>query len=153
MQLLKETAPDLYCEFQNGKHVVTRSSHSSFNSVWSDLGLEQSVVKETKSRQGGIIGFSRVQEATIKWYLTVHERSGILRNFKAMCGLSKEEDQGHRDLKKANTKKDESEIRQIQDTGNFRQIWRSIFYQWTNTKGRRNARSLDKHIYSGCGTD
>ena len=42
----------LYCEFQNGKHVVTRSSHSSFNSVWSELGLEQSIVKYSKYKQG-----------------------------------------------------------------------------------------------------
>ena len=66
MQLIQETAPDVYREFQRDKHVVTRSSHSSFNSVWSDLGLEQSVVKDTKSKQGGIIGFSRIQEATLK---------------------------------------------------------------------------------------
>ena len=30
-----------------------------------------------------------------------------------MCGLSEDEDQGHRDLKKANTRKDESEIQKI----------------------------------------
>ena len=81
---LPETAPVVHGEFERGKHVVTRSAGSSFNSVWSDLGLEQSVVKDTKTKQGGIIGFSRVQEATLKWYLTVHERSRILRNFKAM---------------------------------------------------------------------
>ena len=113
MHLLQETAPEIYTEFQRGKHVVTRSSKSRFNSVWSDLGLEQSVVKDTKSRQGGIIGFSRIQEATLKWYLTVHERSGILRNFKAMCGLLVDEDQGHRDLKRINTKKDKIEIQKI----------------------------------------
>ena len=50
MHLLQETAPEIYTEFQRGKHVVTRSSKSRFNSVWSDLGLEQSVVKDTKSR-------------------------------------------------------------------------------------------------------
>ena len=97
MHLLKETAPKIQTEVERGKHVVTRSTKSRFNSVWLDLGLEQSVVKDTKSRQGGIIGFSRIQEATLKLYLTVHERSGILRNFKAICGLSEDEDQGHRD--------------------------------------------------------
>ena len=113
MHLLKETAPEIHAEFERGKHVVTRSTKSRFNCVWSDLGLEQLVVKDTKSRQGGIIGFSRIQEATLKWYLTVHERRGILRNFKAMCGLSEDEDQGHRDLKRTNTKKDENEIQKI----------------------------------------
>ena len=92
---------------------MTKSSKARFNSVWSDLGLEQSVVKDTKSRQGGFIGFNRIQEATLKWYLTVHESSGILRNFKAMCGLLEDEDQGHRDLKRTNTKNDEIEIQNI----------------------------------------
>ena len=49
MHLLEETAPEIHAEFQRGKHVVTRSTKSRFNSVWSDLGLEQSVVKDTKS--------------------------------------------------------------------------------------------------------
>ena len=87
MLLLPQTAPDVHEAFEEGKHVVTRSS-GSFNSVWSDLGLEQTEVRDTKSRQGGIIGFSRQEEATMKWYLTAHERSAVVKNFKVLCGIT-----------------------------------------------------------------
>ena len=49
MPLLPQTAPDVHEAFEEGKPVITRSS-GSFNSVWSDLGLEQTVVRDTKSR-------------------------------------------------------------------------------------------------------
>ena len=64
MLLFPQTAPDVHGAFEEGKHVVTRSS-GSFISVWSDLALEQTVVRDTKSRQGGIIEFSRQREATM----------------------------------------------------------------------------------------
>ena len=71
MLLLPETAPE-----------VNQST------VWSDLGLEQSVVKDSKSRKGGIIGCSRENSATTKWYLTVHEGAATVRNLKRMCGTN-----------------------------------------------------------------
>ena len=63
MLLLPQTAPDVHEVLEAGKRVVTRSN-GSFNSGWSDLGLEQTVVRYTKSRQCGIIGFNRQEEAT-----------------------------------------------------------------------------------------
>ena len=79
--LLHQTAPDVHEAFKEGKHVETRYS-GSFNSVWSDLGPEQTEVRDTKCRQGGIIGFIRQEEATMKWYLTAHERSAVMKNSK-----------------------------------------------------------------------
>ena len=108
---LAETAPPVYTAFQDGKHVVTRSSSTYFNSVWSDLGLEQSVVKDTKSKSGGIIGFSRQEQAAMKWALTVHEGSAILRNFKAFCGLSDRDEIIHRELTPTAITKGEAAIR------------------------------------------
>ena len=77
MLLLSETAPEVNTKFQEGEHVVKHSENTSFNTVWSDLGLEQSVVKDSKSRKGDIIGCSRENTATTKWYLTVHERQQL----------------------------------------------------------------------------
>ena len=81
MLLLPETAPEVHALFDSRIHVVRRSSSGSFNNVWTDLGLEQSVVKDSKSRKCGIISISRQESATLKWYLTVHVRSAITKNF------------------------------------------------------------------------
>ena len=50
MLLLPETAPEVNTKFQEGEHVVKRSENTSFNTVWFDPGLEQSVIKDSKSR-------------------------------------------------------------------------------------------------------
>ena len=49
MLLLPETAPEVMTKFQKGEHAVKRSENTSFNTVWSDLGFEQSVVKDSNS--------------------------------------------------------------------------------------------------------
>ena len=51
MLLLPETAPKVNTNFQEGEHVATHSENTSYNTVWSDFGLEQSVVKDSKSRE------------------------------------------------------------------------------------------------------
>ena len=97
MLLLPQTAPDVHEAFEEGKHVVTRSS-GSFNSVWSDLGIEQTVARDTKSRQGGIIGFSRQEDATMKCYLTTHGRSAAAKNFKVLCGITDADNNAHHEV-------------------------------------------------------
>ena len=113
MLLLPETAPEVHGLFDSGKHVVRRSSSGSFNNVWTDLGLEQSVVKDSKSRKGGITGISRQESAALKWYLTVHVRSVITRNFKSFCQLNDVEEPIHRSLTKPMIMKDEQDIQSI----------------------------------------
>ena len=50
MFLLPETAPEVNTKLQEGEHVVKRSENTYFNTVWSDLELDQLVVKDSKSR-------------------------------------------------------------------------------------------------------
>ena len=45
--LLPETALAAHALLVSGKHVARRSKSGSFNNVWSDLGLEQSIVKDS----------------------------------------------------------------------------------------------------------
>ena len=83
------------------------------NAFWSDLGLEQTVVRNTKSRQGGIIGFSRQEEATMKWYLTAHERSAVVKNFKVLCGITDADNNVHHDVQPSVIKQDEKDVQSI----------------------------------------
>ena len=77
------------------------------------LGLEQIVVRDTKSRQGGIIGFSRQEKATMEWYLTAHERSAVVRNFKVLCGITDADNNVHHDLQPTVKKQDEKDGQSI----------------------------------------
>ena len=122
MLLLPETAPEVSTKFQEGEHVVKRSENRSFNTVWFDLGLEQSVVKDSKSGKGGIIGCSRENTGTTKWYLKIHEGAAIVRNLKRMCEFNDYEEIIHRDMIPLAIKESEKNV----ETINFcykRKIW------------------------------
>ena len=54
MRKLKYTAPEVYQEFHSGNHPVKRSNNSTFNHVWTDMGLEQSLNRDSKT-SGGIV--------------------------------------------------------------------------------------------------
>ena len=100
-------------KFQEGEHVVKHSENASFNTVWSDLGLEQSVVKHSKSRKRGIIGCIRENTATTKWYLTFHEGAKIVRNLMRMRGFNDYEEIIHRHMIPLAIKESEKNVQKI----------------------------------------
>ena len=62
MQLLPETAPEVFQEFTSGNFPV-KGSDNIFNQVWTDLNLEQSLNRHSKTTNG-LIGMTQNQEAT-----------------------------------------------------------------------------------------
>ena len=89
MRNLKYTAPEVYQEFQSGNHPVKRSDNSTFNQVWTDMGLEQSLNRDSKT-SGGIVGFTLKQGAVDRWFLMAHERSSVTAATKIMCRIEEQ---------------------------------------------------------------
>ena len=58
MRSLQEKALDVYNEFLRGNHTVGRSTSQSFNQVWTDIALEQSINLDSKT-EGGVIGITQ----------------------------------------------------------------------------------------------
>jgi len=78
--------PELYQMFLQGCHIVSRSNHEDkFNCVSTDMALEQSMNRDSKTK-GGIIGISNNDEAVEKWTLTSHLRADVKKQFKQLCG-------------------------------------------------------------------
>ena len=75
MRLLPETAPEVFQEFKSGNFPV-KGSDNIFNQVWTDLKLEQSLNRHSKTT-GGLIGMTQNQEATDKWHVTASDRGKI----------------------------------------------------------------------------
>ena len=87
MLRLPEEHPELYEMYCNGFHTVSRAQkQSQFNSVSTDMALEQSMNRDSKTK-GGIIGVSNDVQAVEKWTLTSHLRADILMRLKKICGL------------------------------------------------------------------
>ena len=86
MRNLQEKVPDVYNEFLRGNHTVRRSTSRSFNQVWTDMALEQSINLDSKTK-GGIIGITQRPSALQKWFLTAHERTATTTATKRMIHL------------------------------------------------------------------
>ena len=87
MHELPSKHPDLYHNFVIGNHAVSRNKNkSSFNSVSTDMALEQSMNRDSKTK-GGIVGVTQDINAVEKWTLTAHLRAAVHANFKEMCGV------------------------------------------------------------------
>ena len=86
MRLLPQTAPAVHNEFVKENHPVKRTPNSKFNYVWKDMGIEQAINRESKTK-GGIISVSQKESTVDRWYLTTHERSAITSATKEVSGV------------------------------------------------------------------
>ena len=85
-------APEVNTAFQINKHhcisVYSRSSSKSyFNAVSTNMALEQSQIKDSKSARG-IVGISHDHESCEQWALTRRLKLFISSSFKEMFGVS-----------------------------------------------------------------
>jgi len=68
MKMLRKTYPEVFNSFMEGKFVVKRSP-VPFSAVDSDMCLEQTINRSSKS-SGGIIGNTRRKEFVAPWNVT-----------------------------------------------------------------------------------
>ena len=55
--------------FMEGQFAVRRT-HGSFNAIWSDMGVETTVIRDSKARNSGIIGKTHTETTALRWCLT-----------------------------------------------------------------------------------
>lgn len=58
-------------EFKDG-HFPVKFTPGKFVGVWSDLAVEMTVIKDTKAKSTGIIGFALQESAVLRWTVTRH---------------------------------------------------------------------------------
>ena len=66
MQKLELTHPEVYKEFAEGNHSISRSG-KPFSQVSTDMALEQSINADSKS-SGGVIGISQSPSSLERWF-------------------------------------------------------------------------------------
>ena len=115
MHRLQETAPDVHQEFMNGNHPVKRSKNK-FNQVWSDMALEQSVNRDSKTK-GGIVGITLQKNALDRWFLTAHVRAAVTSAIKEICSISNDDEQvselNHKEIGKKRRCRDERDVQSM----------------------------------------
>ena len=91
MHRLQETAQDVHQEFMNGNHPVKRSK-DKFNQVWCDMALEQSVNRDSKTKDG-IVGITLQKNALDRWFLTARMRAAVTSAIKEIYSISNDDEQ------------------------------------------------------------
>ena len=112
MRSLQEKALDVYNEFLRGNHTVSRSTSQSFNQVWTDIALEQSINLDSKTK-GGVIGITQRPSALQKWFLTAHERTATTTATKRMMDLDESTRSSHKESSKVRVQRDENDIKKV----------------------------------------
>ena len=106
MLRLPNHAPDVYREFLDGNHMASR-----FNTVSTDMALEQTLNRESKVK-GGIIGITHDNTSVEKWTMTSHLRSAVVENLKLLSGVS--QDNGiHKELLLISIDKSETRVASV----------------------------------------
>ena len=85
MRKLPETHPWLYQQFMHGQHTVKRTD-KNFNGLWTDLTIEQTLMRTIKSRGGLTRGRGMTESVRHQWVLTLNQMATI---HDAMMQLSK----------------------------------------------------------------
>ncbi len=102
---------DLKQQFEAGDFSI-RETESTFNGIWTDLAVEKTVIKDSKS-ESGIKGFARQEPAIVRWCLTRQTLGEYASAMKERSGHHRIVDQGHGETKPASMKKDEDHVGQI----------------------------------------
>lgn len=115
MLQLGKTAPEVHREFLEGNHAVSRSQQP-FSQIWTDMALEQSVNRDSKTK-GGIVGISQKEGALEKWFLTAHERAAVTTTTKEMCGVRTDGTMSvHKERDSLRMKRDEDDVKKLVST-------------------------------------
>ena len=78
MTVLPESHPQAFRALQQGQFVVQRSHGGTFSQVPVDQTIEQTLNRDTKTKDG-IIGISLNRGAVQRWILTAHDRAEVAR--------------------------------------------------------------------------
>lgn len=112
MHSLQDNHPEVHREFSSGNFGVSRAKQP-FAQVWTDMALEQSINRDSKSK-GGIVGISTKENAVERWFLTSHERAAMVRAVKEMCGIGDSDEVGtHKEAKTARMVRDEDDVQKL----------------------------------------
>ena len=117
MHQLEETHPDVFAEFLDGKHKISRSTQESryFSRVWSDMAIEQSINRDCGTL-GGLTGLKTNVSAMERWFLTAHLKANVVTATKAMLGIGVDHPAiPHKESTVSRTEKDEICIENIID--------------------------------------
>lgn len=104
--------PDAVSEaFAEGQFTV-RQTPGGFKGVWSDMAVETSIIRDSKS-DSGIIGLTRRGSTVLRWTCTRHILGQYSRHMQIRSGLKSSTSKAHEQTKPSMLSRDEQHTQQI----------------------------------------
>lgn len=103
--------PDVEEAFIEGQFNV-KEVPGSFNGLWTDMGTEKTVIRESKG-DGGIAGLTRKKSAMIRWSLTRHIVAEYSKVVDERVGLPEEDALPHKQTQNASMVRDEQDVKRL----------------------------------------
>ena len=111
MEIVKETDPEIYQEFQNGNWVVNKNAKVPFCAVGADHALEH--VNRSMKVSGGLIGIMLNPTARTKYFLIAPELARLAEQGKLMAGTSSKTQTSNHNLTTAVRLREERNVQQL----------------------------------------
>jgi hypothetical protein len=97
--------------FEKGEFSIRQTS-GSFNGIWSDMGTEKAIMKDSKG-SGGIVGIMNQKSALVRWTLTRHFLASFSSAMNDRVGITSTSNTLHEEMKQTALKRDEEQVQAI----------------------------------------
>jgi hypothetical protein len=109
---MKNLSQEVKASFEEGQFIY-RQKPGCFNGIWSDMCVEKTVIKDSKS-DSGIIGLTRKKSALVRWTLTRHIMGEYTTTMKYRSRLlHSDQDTAHLETMSSGIKRDEKHVRDL----------------------------------------
>ena len=106
---LEEDFPILHEQFSLGNHTISRTGRY-WTGIWSDLAIEQVLMKSLKGR-GGVISRGLTENVTRVWTKTMHRCAEVTEALETLC--EKTTTKGHQETLPGRIKRDATDFKKI----------------------------------------
>ena len=106
-----ELPAEIKSAFEKGEFSI-RQTCGSFNGIWSDMGTEKTIIKDSKG-SGGIIGITNQKSALVRWTLTRHFLASFSSAMNDRAGITSTSNTSHEEMKQTALKRDEEQVQAI----------------------------------------
>ena len=97
MEMLSETYPWLFDQFQNGLHAVKRTK-KNWNGLWTDLVIEQTMMRSLKTRGGLTRGRGFTDTVRHLWVLSLNFSAAVHDNITSLSGSTINSSEQHAEM-------------------------------------------------------
>ena len=112
LEMLVDLPEELEAKFEAGEFTFRICPNASFNGIWTDMAVEKTVIRDSKS-DSGIVGVTRRKGALLRWYLSRHIMGNYSEVVKHRAGLIHSEEDPVIKVSDSSLQKDEDDVKTL----------------------------------------